>query len=160
MIINNHNLIYSFANSHHLDIDEYYDVLAIALIKAVDKYDSSLGFKFSTFAYKTMLGAVLNNIRDSKKDSLAHSISLDGNAEEENNLIDLCFVEEENRVVFHPTNLTDREKKVLHLYLKGYTQRSIAREVGTTQEKIANTMKIIIMKYKIANGENHEEFIE
>ena len=49
----NHNLIYSFAKSRKLDLEEYYDVLAIGLCKAALVYDENKA-TFSTLAYKCM----------------------------------------------------------------------------------------------------------
>ena len=34
LVTDNHNLIYSLANAKNIDLDEYYDVLAIGLCKA------------------------------------------------------------------------------------------------------------------------------
>ena len=53
LVSDNHSLIYSYAKSKNLYLDEYYDLLAIALCKAAKSFDESRT-KFSTFAYKCM----------------------------------------------------------------------------------------------------------
>lgn len=39
----NHNLIYGYAHKYQLDLDEYYDLLAIALMEAVEMFDIEKG---------------------------------------------------------------------------------------------------------------------
>lgn len=53
LVETNHNLIYSFAKSNNIDVEEFYDVLAIGLCKAALVYDENKGM-FSTLAYKCM----------------------------------------------------------------------------------------------------------
>ena len=57
----NHNLIYSFMNQHHLDYDEYYGDMAEAFCIAVASYDEKKG-SLSTLAYHAMNNR-LKNIR-------------------------------------------------------------------------------------------------
>lgn len=66
LVTDNHNLIYSFANSKKLDLEEYYGVLALALCKAAQHFDKSKG-EFSTFAYICMTDEVINDIRMNKR---------------------------------------------------------------------------------------------
>ncbi len=54
LVSDNHNLIYSYANKMNLDINEYYDLLAIGLCKAAKMYDPNRGYAFSTYAYFVM----------------------------------------------------------------------------------------------------------
>ena len=54
IVSENHNLIYSLANKKSINLDEYYDALAIGLCKAAIAFDNTKG-KFSTLAYTVML---------------------------------------------------------------------------------------------------------
>lgn len=62
----NHNLIYGYAEQNDIDLDEYYDVLAIGLCKAAIRYNENKG-KFSTFAFVTMGTEYLKILRDTSK---------------------------------------------------------------------------------------------
>ena len=53
LVVRNHKLIFSFCSKYGVRHDEYYDILAIGLIKAVIAYNDSRG-KFSNFAYACM----------------------------------------------------------------------------------------------------------
>lgn len=59
----NHNLIYKFAQNYHLDLEQYYDVLAIGLCKAALYYKGDTEFQFSTYAFKVMKNEYLNAYR-------------------------------------------------------------------------------------------------
>lgn len=54
---NNHKLIYECAKKMNLSVDDYYDIMAIALCKAAQTYDTSKG-NFSTLAFACMKNAV------------------------------------------------------------------------------------------------------
>jgi len=43
IVADNHDLIYWYANMKHLDCEEWYDLLAIALCQAVIKHDPQRG---------------------------------------------------------------------------------------------------------------------
>ena len=53
LVEDNHNLIYWFARKKHIDIEEYYDILAQGLCIAAHNYNSSKG-SFSAYAYLVM----------------------------------------------------------------------------------------------------------
>lgn len=62
IVSENHNLIYSLANKKNINLDEYYDVLAIGLCKAAIAFDNTKG-KFSTLAYTVMLNEYKQELR-------------------------------------------------------------------------------------------------
>ena len=68
LIVNNMNLVYKIANKYmyKLDFEEIVQVGCVGLIKAVDKFDVSLGYKFSTYAVPTITSEILSYIRDTK----------------------------------------------------------------------------------------------
>lgn len=77
LVEDNHDLIYGFMLKHNLDFENWYDVCAIGLCKAVVAYDGST--KLSTFAYTAMLNAVRRELKLNKcaKRDSSGTISLD-----------------------------------------------------------------------------------
>lgn len=152
-IMENHNLIYSFAKRNHLDLEEYYDLLAIALIKAVDNYKEETGVKFSTYAYIIMRNHVSTNITKRKRDSLGYASSLDNLVCEDTNFIDIIPNEEETKeIVLIPKHLTNKEKEVLNYYLQGHTQREISKFMGIHLVRVREIYTSLKYKFKAANG--------
>lgn len=152
-IMDNHNLIYSFAKKHHLDLDEYYDLLAISLIKAVDTFQEEMGIKFSFYAYIVMRNNVCVAIKKIKRDALGYASSLDNLVCEDTNFIDIIAEDEEEKpILFIPKHLTDKEKQVLDYYLKGHTQREISKFMNININKIREMYVSIKYKFKSANG--------
>lgn len=65
-VLENEGLVYSIINKCHgyYDKDDLYQVGIIGLIDASKKFDSSMGVKFSTYAYKYILGEVTKYMRE------------------------------------------------------------------------------------------------
>lgn len=65
-VLENEGLVYSIINRYHgyYDKDDLYQVGIIGLIDASKKFDSSMGVKFSTYAYKYILGEVTKYMRE------------------------------------------------------------------------------------------------
>lgn len=61
-------LIYSIINKYKnmYDIDDLHQVAVIGILNAISKYDDSMNTKFSTYAYKYVLGEVLKYVNDNR----------------------------------------------------------------------------------------------
>ena len=64
----NKKLVYSIVNKYcnNENFDDLYQVGWTTIIEVSKKFDSSKGIKFSTYAYKHILGAILEYIREDK----------------------------------------------------------------------------------------------
>lgn len=64
VILENEGMIYNIINKYryHFEIEDLYQVAAMALGNAYDRYDSSYNTKFTTYAYLFVLGEVLKYI--------------------------------------------------------------------------------------------------
>ena len=73
IIITHEGLIYSIINKYKniYDIEDLHQVAIIGLMKAINKYDKSFNTKFSTYAYKYILGDVLKYINDNRSFKLS-----------------------------------------------------------------------------------------
>lgn len=75
-IIENENLVHSIVNKYngYYDRDDLYQVGMIGLINASKKFDSSVGVKFSTYAYKYILGEVTKYMRENTNIRISRDI--------------------------------------------------------------------------------------
>lgn len=65
-VLENEGLVYSIISKYHgyYDKDDLYQVGIIGLIDASKKFDSNMGVKFSTYAYKYILGEITKYMRE------------------------------------------------------------------------------------------------
>ena len=77
LILDNQNLIYSIIHKYYSNYPNKNDLFqegCLGLIKASKKYDSSFDTKFSSFAYKYILGEISNHIHEDKSVKISHDI--------------------------------------------------------------------------------------
>lgn len=164
----NHNLIYSFAKSRKLDLEEYYDVLAIGLCKAALVYDKNKA-TFSTLAYKCMSNeynkiikgqTVQRKIPDNLISSLDEVISV---SEEGSEVTlydcikkDIFPIPDSSTITnimfdkFYNNKLTKQEQKIVKLLAQDRTQVEISKLMGLTRQRISaiiGKIKEKLMKY-------------
>ena len=151
LVEKNHNLIYGFANRHKLPIDEYYDILAIGLCKAAQKYNNGNGV-FSTFAYTCMKNVLFNywkknNAMGAIPDNKIVSYdtpNLFDNVSSNNGYIN-CLVGSDYTCDTAMSNmmyesfcdlLTDSEKIIVKLLMDSIPQIQIAERMGYTRQSV------------------------
>lgn len=157
VIAENHNLIYSFLNKYNYNIDEYYDIVAIGLVKAVRSYNPDKG-KLSTWAYKIMSNEIKQSFRKNKL--MGNITSIDcvlSDADGELRLVDILGskVITEDEVVYIADidlntkylNLTEIE--LLASKVMGKTNRVLAEEYGCSTAYIS---KVITQAFKVLTG--------
>lgn len=77
LILNNLGLVGSCASrflGKGVDYDDLYSAGCIGLIKAVDRFDESLGFAFSTYAVPSILGEIRRIFRDGGAVKISRSL--------------------------------------------------------------------------------------
>ena len=135
-----HNLIYSFLNKRGMKIDDWYDVLAIALCNAVLKYKPEKG-KFSKYAFRAFDNAVKMEMRkNNSKKRNAEVVSIENiwNLGTEFDLEEMVL---ENVNIAGKLNSMDiKTAKVLNLYAKNKTQEQIAKELGISQAQVSRIL--------------------
>lgn len=70
IVINNMYLVEILAKKYAgrgVDYDDLYQIAALALIKAIERFDYGLGIKFSTFATPSIIGEIKNYFRDKSR---------------------------------------------------------------------------------------------
>lgn len=161
----NHNLIYSFAKSRKLDLEEYYDVLAIGLCRAALVYDENKA-TFFTLAYKCMSNeynkiikgqTVQRKIPDTLISSLDEVISV---SEEGSEVTlydcikkDIFPIPDESTITntmiknFYNHKLTKQEQKVFRLLVQDITQIEISKIMSLTRSRIGQIVMRIREKW-------------
>lgn len=157
----NHNLIYHFAKLRQLDIDDYYDILAIGLCNAAMMFDLNKG-TFSTFAMKCMSNELNTYWRSLQADkhipedliTVYRPYVKDGSDSSDPLLISFpdttSIYDIVNRNILYERIidlLTEKEKDILHFVLNGESQVGIAKKMNCTKQNINNVL--INMKKKI-----------
>ena len=146
----NHSLIYGFLRKNHLDVDEWYGIIAIGYLKAVLQWDPDRG-KLSTFAFLTMKNSYLQEInrrnRLKRKESCIsiHSPICDGDAElgdllpDPYDLADQCVSRVDLEAALQ--KLTSDQRRILSMALEDVYQSDIAIVMGISQPAISRTLK-------------------
>lgn len=178
----NHNLIYWFCNKNHLNLEEWYDIIAIGYMKAINQYDEAKDNKISTYLVKCMKNEYLLKIREintkgripknciysldmeygtSAKggndniETALKDIIPDENSEFEN---EICFRHDlEN--AFNAINLSERYRNVYFLRLNGYKLREIAEIEKCSRQnvnRICQDVEARLKKYLV--GKSGEYF--
>lgn len=77
IIIDNQNLIYSITHyfEGYKNKEDLFQVGVLGLIKAYKKFDSSLGVKFTTYAYTYILGEMRKYVREDKGIKISRDIT-------------------------------------------------------------------------------------
>lgn len=128
IVEDNHNLIYGVAKKFHLDVDEWYGILAIELCKAVQHHDPARG-KLSTYYYIRAGSTILNEISKSKTQKRQHegmeNLEYLENVETENTL------DEGDILVSSLEDWFSNEEygEILKYKLQGYTQKDIGEKL-------------------------------
>lgn len=135
IVTDNHDLIYWYANMKHLDLDEWYDLLAITLCQAVLKHDSNRS-TLSTYFKIRADGVVNKEYRKTQTQKrFGKDIPFVENVHDDISLDDID-------VAIKYRDLIDNDKTgILRLKLQGYTQKEIAEMIGVNQSYISLELK-------------------
>ena len=162
-VADNHGLTFSFCFKHGLDIDEYYDVLALALCKASQTYNPDVS-EFSTYAYSTMKFAVWDEYRkqNTYKSKVPQYLLTSTNElvgiDKDTPLIELIPSKDEpfekqieNEMFFERLKniLSKKEKEVVELrFCKDYTFEEIAKMLNVSKQSVQQTFERAKKKIK------------
>ena len=161
-------------NRGHYD-EDMFQAGCVGLIKAVDKFDPSRGYAFSTYAvptidghiqvYKQRTNHLIRPLRQNRSGdelySYRHVESMDApikyndeNLYLSNILEDSANVEADATggliVEFLLSKLNEQERRIIELRMEEYSQQDIADMIGTTQANVSRKIrkcKTILAKY-------------
>lgn len=177
LILDNHNLIYHILKNMNLynQLDEYYDIAIIGLMKAAKNFDSNKKIKFSTYASTCIKNEICCYLRQKKSNKLKinnDTISLETviNSEKGNGILlkdtissninieeDLIYQQEIMKLYEAISHLKKNERFVLEHYyglnnkvvLKQY---ELAEILNTSQAYISRIIKRSLVKIKKEMG--------
>lgn len=161
----NHQLIYGFARMHGLNLDEFYDILAIALCHAAKGFNKNLGFSFTTFAYRRMDMEVRHYYQElsAQKNPINMTIisldqpTLDGSKD---SLYEI-FQTDYFRVTLDDTypyvkefrgRLSEKLQKIVDGYLLGYNDRELGKMLKCTHSQIGLYKKQLMEQWCAYKG--------
>lgn len=174
MILDNVNLIYIVLKKYGLysNIDEYYDLGMIGLVKGVKTFDASKGFAPSTYLVSCITKEILAYCRkqqakkrtSGKQDiSIYDCIARDINGNEQtiiditpsNEDVEKNLIKKEQLELFYKeiSNLKEKDKYVICsnyglMRYKELTQREIAKKIGISQAQVNRIIKKFIEKVR------------
>lgn len=159
LVEDNHSLIYFYAKKYKVSIEDYYDVLALALCYAASNYNPKKG-AFSTLAIKTMNFKMMSEFAYNTKQSqipidkityyenprnLENTIPL--NESPERIVVDRISYNDKLNNILNLTN-NEKHKNILKYRLQGLTCKEIGKKVNITHQNVSMTLKKLKIKAK------------
>lgn len=168
----NHKLIYWFCWKNHLDIEEWYDIIAIGYMKGINSYDETKGVELSTYLSKIMKNEYLmvlrlkqaksripeaeifslefefgigNGSNKEKNDANMYDIISDKNSDFEERICLKIDLEKALKNI----KIKDRYRRIYGLRIKGYTYIEIAEIEKCSRARIHTICKNVNEKLKI-----------
>jgi DNA-directed RNA polymerase specialized sigma subunit len=143
LVEKNHNLIYWVASKMNLDLEEWYDLLAIELCLTVQRFDSekSTLANFYLIRVGNLVKKEYKKLNTNKRYNEGH-VSLD---EVVDFIVDKC-----------PSNETSLDwimeldpNGILKLKAEGFTQKEIADSLGVSQPYVSNLIAKVRREYEL-----------
>lgn len=140
-----------------LEPDDLIQEGLLGLLSAVNSYDETKGSAFKSYAGVCVKNKIVSAVRTALSDKnkiLNDSILLDYEAElsanhlSEPEAVIISQEAEEGLYTAIEQNLTELEKKVLSLYLLGYSYAEISAEFGINEKACDNAMQRVRKKLK------------
>ncbi|WP_246942814.1 sigma-70 family RNA polymerase sigma factor [Bacillus pinisoli] len=143
-------LIKSVIKNLHIykELDDYYQEGLIGLWEAYQRYDSSIGASFRTFAYYTIRGKLLTRLKKRKKQEDREATLSDAVTE---TLIDEWANQpfELETVLSYCRDLTESQRKwVLMTIIEGKRPREIAEEEQVSIETVKSWRRYALQKMR------------
>lgn len=140
-----------------LEPDDLIQEGLLGLLSAVKSYDETKGSAFKSYAGVCVKNKIVSAVRTALSDKnkiLNDSVLLDDEAElsadhlSEPEAVIISQEAEEGLYTAIEQNLTELEKKVLSLYLLGYSYAEISAEFGINEKACDNAMQRVRKKLK------------
>lgn len=136
----NHNLIYWIAHMKNLDLEEWYDLLAIELCLTIPSYDDTKG-SLSNYYKVRCDNLIMKEYKKQRRQKRSHNglLPMDREYPVEENLDFHIYMNE---------ILDDENSTIIKLRVDGYTQSEIAEILGVSQSHVSKVINKIRSKYE------------
>lgn len=163
MILSNHGIVFSVMKNLSIPLtdEDMFQTGIIGLLKAINTFDASKGYQFSTYAFPIVRNELLMAFRKSKR-SVVAAFSLDDNADigngesvpyaemiadgkdYEENVVNSMLVQQ----IFE--RLESREKHIFTMFfVESRTQSEISKALGISQSYVSRIISSMVkMKRK------------
>lgn len=164
LVLSNVGLIYQVLKKYKLYNlrDEYFDAGMVGLVKAANTFDSTKGYKFSTYAFKCISSEILTCLR--KDNYRMNDISFDYTICDDLKLEDLLqdpfdmdehlYEKEEINRLYEEIEKLNAIEKICIVFSYGLygaekmKQKDIANVLGMTQASVSRTISRTIKKLR------------
>lgn len=128
-----------------IDIEDLRSAAYLGLTEAANRFDSSKGFSFSTFAYIRIFGAIQDYLRQQDylkvksdtEDGILDLFSSKDHFNEKEFLDHFCF------------NLDNNAKKIIYYYfVEGYSMKEIGKKMRCSESRISQLLSVYKSKIK------------
>lgn len=162
MILSNHGIVFSVMKNLSIPLtdEDMFQTGIIGLLKAINTFDASKGYQFSTYAFPIVRNELLITFRKCKK-SVKAAFSLDDNANIGNGesvpYAELIADDKDyEEIVVNSMlaqqifeRLSRREKRIFEMaFVENKTQCEIASELGISQAQISRIIRRVGKKRK------------
>lgn len=154
----NHNLIYWFLHKRNLNIEEWYDIIAIGYVKGLNSYNPNIGNTFATYVTKCMSMEYNMELRgrlSNKRAANTNCVSLNNNISNKEDgiipFVDVLSEDPDTTVVWVEEflqTLNPKERDIIQSLLGGYTKREPAIKYGCTPTWIGEIVRKVGRKYR------------
>lgn len=157
------SIVKKFVTSH-ISFDDLLSDGTLTLIKAVDKFDYGRGFRFSTYAYRSIVRSVYRSIDDHQKDNKRFVCGSDEAVDPAIENVDTAIDEQTwtalNRKLTKMLHRLDRREHyiisrrfALGKHRKIHTFQSIADKLGLSKERVRQLEQRAVAKLQMMAAE-------
>lgn len=150
-----------YSNVVGVDTEDFVQEGMLALFKAVKGYDGHMGVQFNTYAVTCVNNSMITAIKSHMRSRRTASVSIDDNPELHINdrqksdsmlVEDMYILQEDSAILADQIQalLSDFERQVLKLYLRGNSYLEISGMLSTSTKAVDNALQRVRRKLRPA----------
>jgi len=138
---------YFFSPDHEDNMETLRSIGTITLIRATEKFDPWRGYRFCTYAIRSMLHEYSNKVKKYNRPPMLDITECDAPDSEEDK--QQAFLIDRVMSALHNSNITKREREILdRRYFKQLILHDVAEEFGLSKERIRQIQLVAVEKLR------------